>query len=448
MENVTQIWKMVLDNIRPEFQMQISYTTWIETITPVAVSENFLVLQVPFEYNRDIIKSRYYDIIKNSASFFLERPVELKIYLNSEEIPERYTSNNKFYNKPENDEKSDFKITNLNPQYVFDNFVIGKSNQYAHATSLAIAEGRGSSFNPFFLYGGVGLGKTHLMHAIGNYILKKNSSKKILYVSSEQFTNDMINAIRNDRNQEFRDKYRTVDILMVDNIQFISDKEGVQEEFFNTFNELHLNGNHIIISADRPPKDLPTFMDRLISRFTLGVVADINPPDYETRIAILRKKAFQLKLDIPSEVLEYTASKIKSNIRELEGAIKKIMIHHTLMNKEITIAVADEALKDIINEKKRKITPQLITSTVEKYFNLKENDLKSSSRSQNIAFPRQIAMYILKDITDLSLKQIGEIFGGKDHTTVMHAIKNVESKKSNDSTVEKYISDIMTDIRN
>lgn len=444
MLNVTELWKLVLENIRPEFQMQISYTTWIETIVPISIYKNILVLQVPFEYNRDIIKSRYYDIIKKSASFFLDRTVELDIYLSSEEIPDVYINSD---NKSNPDPDPGLPPT-LNPQYVFDNFVIGKSNEYAHATSLAIAEGRGASFNPFFLYGGVGLGKTHLMHSIGNYILKKNPSKKILYVSSEQFTIDMINAIRNDRNQEFRDKYRTVDILMVDDIQFISDKEGVQEEFFNTFNELHLNGKHIIISADRPPKDLPTFMDRLISRFTLGVVADINPPDYETRIAILRKKAFQLNLDISNEVISYIASKIKSNIRELEGAINKIMIHHNFMNKEITIEVADEALKDIINEKKRKITPQLIISAVEKYFNLKENDMKGSSRSQNIAFPRQIAMYVLKDLTDLSLKQIGELFGKRDHTTVMHAIRNVESKKTSDPLVEKYISEIYTDIKN
>jgi len=433
MENIVEIWKRVLVNIKPEFPQMVSFSTWIETITPVSLDERLFTIIVPYEYNRDIIQSRYYDLIKNSLSYFLGRDVELNILLESE-----YNKNKKKYNIE----------TNLNPQYLFENFILGKSNQYAHATSLAIAEGRGSTFNPLFLYGGVGLGKTHLMHAIGNYILKKNKSKRILYVSSEQFTNDMINAIKNGKNQEFRDKYRTVDILMVDDIQFISDKEGVQEEFFNTFNELHMNGKHIIITADRPPKDLPTFMDRLISRFTLGVVADINPPDYETRVAILRKKAQQLKLEIPDDVMEYIALKIKSNIRELEGAINKILIHHNYMNQEINIKVAEEALKDIINEKKKKITPQLIKSTVEKYFNLKENELNSASRSQKIAFPRQIAMYILKDVMEMPLQQIGDLFGGRDHTTVLHAIRSIESKKDSDPLVEKYISDIMMDIKN
>ena len=435
MENIIEIWKQVLEIIKPEFsQMMVSYNTWIETIIPLELSENTLKIRVPYEYNKEMINLRYTNLIKNALKFITDRDIELEIKV-ATDLTEREV------------EKIKVK-TNLNPLYTFDSFVIGKSNQLAHATSFAIAEGRAKECNPLFLYGGVGLGKTHLMHAIGNYVLKNDINKKILYVSSEQFTIDVVNSIRTDNMQAFRDKYRTVDILMVDDIQFIGDKEATQEEFFNTFNELYQNNKIIITTADRPPKDLPTFMDRLKNRLGMGAPIDINPPDFETRIAILRKKAYQLKIDIPDEVYEYIAKRIKTNIRDLEGAIKKIMIHHMLIKKEINIALAEEALKDIIDAKKKKITPELIISKVENHFNLRENDLKSSSKSQNIAFPRQIAMYILKTETDLSLKQIGTFFGGKDHTTVMHAVSKIEKTKADDSNVDKIISDIVNDIKN
>lgn len=435
MENIIEIWKQVLEIIKPEFsQMMVSYNTWIETIIPLELSENTLKIRVPYEYNKEMINLRYTNLIKNALKFITDRDIELEIKV-ATDLTEKEV------------EKIKVK-TNLNPLYTFDSFVIGKSNQLAHATSFAIAEGRAKECNPLFLYGGVGLGKTHLMHAIGNYVLKNDINKKILYVSSEQFTIDVVNSIRTDNMQAFRDKYRTVDILMVDDIQFIGDKEATQEEFFNTFNELYQNNKIIITTADRPPKDLPTFMDRLKNRLGMGAPIDINPPDFETRIAILRKKAYQLKIDIPDEVYEYIAKRIKTNIRDLEGAIKKIMIHHMLIKKEINIALAEEALKDIIDAKKKKITPELIISKVENHFNLRENDLKSSSKSQNIAFPRQIAMYILKTETDLSLKQIGTFFGGKDHTTVMHAVSKIEKNKADDSNVDKIISEIVNDIKN
>lgn len=431
MDSLVNIWKKVLEIIKPEFsQMMVSYDTWIETIIPTDIDDNKITLSVPYEYNREIITSRYTALIKNSLKFITGKDLDLNIILHGENVKKENTAS-----------------SNLNSNYVFENFVIGKSNQLAHATALAIAEGRGESYNPFFMYGGVGLGKTHLMHAIGNFVLKKDPTKKVIYVSSEQFTNDYINAIRNDKNQEFREKYRTIDFLLVDDIQFICDKEATQEEFFHTFNELYQNSKHIIISSDRKPKELPTFMERLITRFEQGPVVDINPPDYETRVAILKKKAYQLNIEIPDEVYEFIASKIKSNIRELEGAVKKILLHHMLIKKEINIELAKEALKDIINEKKKKITPALVIDTVEKFFNLKENDLKSKSRSQNIAFPRQIAMYILKEYTDLSLKQIGSYFGGLDHTTVLHGINKIKNNIENDVTVQNVINDILKDIK-
>ncbi|MBQ6894941.1 MAG: chromosomal replication initiator protein DnaA [Clostridia bacterium] len=438
MDTIVNLWKNVLELIKPEFaSSMVSYTTWIETITPVCIENNILYIEVPYEYSLEIVNSRYRDLIKNSVKFLTGEDIELIVsLLGQSPIKKTFSS------------PAPIPDSTLNKNYLFENFVIGKSNEFAHATAVAIAEGKGSAYNPFFIYGGVGLGKTHLMHAIGNYILQKDPTKKILYVSSEQFTIDMINSIRNDKNQEFRDKYRTVDMLLIDDIQFISDKEATQEEFFHTFNELYQNDKHIIITSDRPPKDLPTFMERLKTRFQQGVVVDIIPPDYETRIAILRKKAYQLSVDIPDDVYEFVASNIKSNIRELEGAIKKILLYHKLAKKEINVELAKKALEDIITEKKKKITPQLVISTVEKHFNLKENDLKSKSKSKNIAFPRQIAMYVLNEYTDLTYKQIGDAFGGLDHTTVLYGCNKIKSSIDADSAIESAVNDIIKDIKN
>ena len=436
MESIVSLWQKVLELIKPEFaSSMVSYTTWIETITPIGIDKNIFYIEVPYEYNLEIVNSRYKNLIKNALKFLSGNDYELLISIQGESKFKKRTA-------------PDPIPSTLNKKYVFDNFVIGKSNQFAHATAVAIAEGTGITFNPFFIYGGVGLGKTHLMHAIGNYVLEKDPSKKVLYVSSEQFTIDMINSIRNDKNQEFRDKYRTVDMLLIDDIQFICDKEATQEEFFNTFNELYQNDKHIIITSDRPPKDLPTFMDRLKNRFQQGAVVDIIAPDYETRIAILRKKAFQLNVDIPNDVYEFVASKIKSNIRELEGAIKKIVLYHQLAKKEINVELAKKALEDIITEKKKKITPQLVIETIEKRFNLKEGDLKSKSKSKSIAFPRQIAMYILNEYTDLTYKQIGDAFGGLDHTTVLYGCNKIKSGKAQDLATESIIEDIIKDIKN
>lgn len=435
MQNIVEIWKQVLEIIKPEFsQMKVSYDTWIETIIPLEISSETLKIQVPYSYNKEMINLRYSGLIKNAVKFITGFDVEIDIKV-ATDLSEKEVTRLK-------------SKTNLNPMYTFDSFVIGKSNELAHATCVAIAEGRAKEYNPLFLYGGVGLGKTHLMHAIGNHVFSKNPTKKILYVSSENFTNDVVNSIRTDTMQLFREKYRSVDILMVDDIQFIGNKEATQEEFFNTFNELYQNDKIIIATADRPPKDLPTFMDRLKNRLGMGGLIDINPPDYETRIAILRKKAHQLNVEVPDCVYEYIAKRIKTNIRDLEGAIKKIMIHHVLIKKEINLQLAEEALKDILDEKKKKITPELILSNVEKYFSLKENDLKSSSKSQNIAFPRQIAMYILKNETSLSLKQIGALFGGKDHTTVMYAVDKIEKACLDDASVKKIVNDLISDLKN
>ncbi len=318
--------------------------------------------------------------------------------------------------------------TMLNPKYTFDSFVIGNSNRFAHAASLAVAESPAKAYNPLFIYGGVGLGKTHLMHAIGHYILHNNPKSQVVYVSSEKFTNELINSIKDDKNVEFRNKYRNIDILLVDDIQFIAGKERTQEEFFHTFNALYEANKQIIISSDRPPKEIPTLEDRLRSRFEWGLIADIQAPDFETRMAILKKKADVEKLNIPNEVMVYIATKIKSNIRELEGALIRIVAFSSLTNKEISVDLASEALKDIISSKQtRQVTIDIIQEVVANYYNLKIEELKSARRTRNIAFPRQIAMYLSRKLTDMSLPKIGEEFGGRDHTTVIHAYEKISN---------------------
>ncbi|SUY44791.1 chromosomal replication initiator protein DnaA [Clostridium putrefaciens] len=331
----------------------------------------------------------------------------------------------------------------LNPKYTFDSFVIGNSNRFAHAASLAVAESPAKAYNPLFIYGGVGLGKTHLMHAIGHYVLKNNPNTKVVYVSSEKFTNELINSIKDDKNVEFRNKYRNVDVLLIDDIQFIAGKERTQEEFFHTFNALHEANKQIILSSDRPPKEIPTLEDRLRSRFEWGLIADIQAPDFETRIAILKKKADVENLNVPNEVLVYTATKIKSNIRELEGALIRIVAYSSLTNSEITLELATEALKDIISSKNSKnITIANIQDIVSSYYNLRIEDFKSQRRTRNVSYPRQIAMYLSRKLTDMSLPKIGEEFGGRDHTTVIHAYEKISTGLKTDESLQNVVNDL------
>ncbi|HCQ90034.1 MAG TPA: chromosomal replication initiator protein DnaA, partial [Clostridium sp.] len=313
----------------------------------------------------------------------------------------------------------------------------------AHAASLAVAESPAKAYNPLFIYGGVGLGKTHLMHAIGHYIQNVNSKSKVVYVSSEKFTNELINSIKDDKNVEFRNKYRNVDVLLIDDIQFIAGKERTQEEFFHTFNALYEADKQIILSSDRPPKEIPTLEDRLRSRFEWGLIADIQAPDFETRIAILKKKADVENLNIPNEVMVYIATQIKSNIRELEGALIRIVAYSSLTNREINVDLATEALKDIISSRNtRQITIELIQDIVSSYYNLKIEDFKSSRRTRNVAFPRQIAMYLSRKLTDTSLPKIGEEFGGRDHTTVIHAYEKISQSLKKDENLQNTVTEL------
>ncbi|RSK25435.1 chromosomal replication initiator protein DnaA, partial [Bacillus sp. HMF5848] len=337
----------------------------------------------------------------------------------------------------------------LNSKYTFDTFVIGQGNRFAHAASLAVAEAPAKAYNPLFIYGGVGLGKTHLMHAIGHYVLEHNPAAKVVYLSSEKFTNEFINSIRDNKTVDFRNKYRSVDVLLIDDIQFLAGKEQTQEEFFHTFNTLHEESKQIVISSDRPPKEIPTLEDRLRSRFEWGLITDITPPDLETRIAILRKKAKADGLDIPNEVMLYIANQIDSNIRELEGALIRVVAYSSLINKDINADLASDALKDIIpSSKPRVITIQDIQKVVSQHFNVKVEELKAKKRTRTIVEPRQVAMYLSRELTDASLPKIGEEFGGRDHTTVIHAHEKISKKLESDPNFQRTFKEIQSQLKN
>ena len=441
--DLDSIWKDVLKVLRVEIT-EVSFNTWLKSINPISMSNGRFILGVPNDFTRGILEARYKNLIKNSIE-----QVTNESYLVDLIIPgEDHNYNGKSQEEKEiKEEDTGHERSHLNPKYTFDSFVIGGSNQFAHAASLAVAEAPAQAYNPLFLYGGVGLGKTHLMHAIGHYINNQRSDAKVVYVTSEKFTNELINSIREYRNEEFRDKYRNIDVLLIDDIQFIAGKEGTQEEFFHTFNALHEANKQIIISSDRPPKEIPTLEDRLRSRFEWGLIADIQAPDFETRLAILRKKAKLEKIQVNDDIMSYIASKIKSNIRELEGSLIRVVAYSSLTNREISVELAEEALKDILsNDKPKEITVDLIKEIVSKYYNIKLEDFNSKKRTRAIAYPRQIAMYLTREFTDLSLPKIGNEFGGRDHTTVIHACdkiaKDIEENNDTKEKIDSVIKDI------
>ncbi|NLM34708.1 MAG: chromosomal replication initiator protein DnaA [Clostridiales bacterium] len=433
------LWEKTLNIIKGELT-EVSFNTWIKSAIPLSITEDTIKLGVPNDFTKEILDTRYKELLINAIKLISNKRYNIEFTIASEEAvtAEKSETENK-----KNVQATDEMIATLNPKYTFDSFVIGNSNRFAHAASLAVAESPAKAYNPLFIYGGVGLGKTHLMHAIGHFILQANPKARVVYVSSEKFTNELINSIKDDSNIEFRNKYRNVDVLLIDDIQFIAGKERTQEEFFHTFNALHEANKQIILSSDRPPKEIPTLEDRLRSRFEWGLIADIQPPDFETRIAILKKKADVEKLDIPNEVMVYIASQIKSNIRELEGALIRIVAYSSLTNREISVDLASEALKDIIsNKKNRQITIEYIQEAVAAYYNLKVDDLKSQRRTRNVAFPRQIAMYLARKLTDMSLPKIGEEFGGRDHTTVIHAYEKISESLQKDESLQSTINDL------
>ena len=446
---LNNLWEQALNIIKGEIS-EISFNTWIKSCTPISISDNILKLSVPNEFTKGILDTRYKDLLIQALKIVTSRKFKIEFYLESDLEEEKENEEKQKEEKKENTNDVDGSIVvsdemsaTLNPKYTFQSFVIGNSNRFAHAASLAVAESPAKAYNPLFIYGGVGLGKTHLMHAIGHYILQENPKAKVVYVSSEKFTNELINAIKDDKNEEFRNKYRKVDVLLIDDIQFIAGKERTQEEFFHTFNALHEENKQIILSSDRPPKEIPTLEDRLRSRFEWGLIADIQPPDFETRMAILKKKADVEGLNVPNEVMVYIATKIKSNIRELEGALIRIIAYSSLTNRDVSVDLASEALKDIIsNKESAPVTVKTIQESVANYYNLRIEDLKSQRRTRNIAYPRQIAMYLSRKLTDMSLPKIGEEFGGRDHTTVIHAYEKISENLKTDAGLQSMINDI------
>lgn len=433
---LADLWQRTLNLLKIELT-EISFNTWIETIEPISITYNTINLGVPAEFNKGILETRYSTLIKNAIKQISSKEYTINFVTPSQENAKKFST------QTESNTSEELVASVLNPKYTFDTFVIGNSNRFAHAASLAVAEAPAKAYNPLFLYGGVGLGKTHLMHAIGHFIQSQNPSSKVLYVSSEKFTNELINAIKDDKNEEFRYKYRNIDVLLIDDIQFIGGKERTQEEFFHTFNALYEANKQIILSSDKPPKEITTLEDRLRSRFEWGLIADIAPPDLETRIAILRKKAQLENLDVPNDVMVFIADKIASNIRELEGALNRVIAYSSLTEKEINEEMAAEALKDILsNHKSKPINSATIQEAVARYFDLKLDELKSKRRTRDVALPRQIAMYLCREMTDMSLPKIGDEFGGRDHTTVIHAFDKVVDEIETNPEIKRTVEEI------
>ena len=439
MPSLETIWRELQDSYRKEMN-PVSYNTWIEPAKPLSFQNKQLIIEVP-----TMIQKNYWE--KNLASKILETfymmsgEEILPIFVTPDEAESLMKGQKE--KQPEVIEENNHSKALLNNKYTFDTFVIGKGNQMAHAAALVVAEDPGSIYNPLFFYGGVGLGKTHLMHAIGHQMLLKRPHAKIKYVSSENFTNDFITSIQKNRMEEFRNEYRTVDLLLVDDIQFLVNKEGTQEEFFNTFEELYRNNKQIVLTSDRLPNEIPTLPQRLVSRFAWGLSVDITPPDLETRTAILRKKAEAENLEIPDDTLSYIAGQIDSNIRELEGALVRVQAFAAIQSVDITTSLAAEALKALKSSQHlSQVSILKIQEDVAKYYHLQIKDLKGKKRVKNSVVPRQIAMYLSRELTDNSLPKIGAEFGGKDHTTVIHAHEKIQRLMKQDLTIQNEIAEI------
>ena len=442
MENIKEQWEEIKEIIKKEYELSdVSYNTWIKPLKFHSVENNNISILIPSDQAHALsyISNKYKTYFQVSISEMFNQDYTVSFLLEKDlekEPAESEFENRSIYNI--NSAKA-----NLNPKYNFDTFVVGSNNKFAHSASLAVAESPGEVYNPLYLYGGAGLGKTHLMHSIGHFILKQNPDTKVLYVNSEEFTNEVIESIRsgNASNMtKLREKYRTIDVLLLDDVQFIIGKESTQEEFFHTFNALHTAGKQIILSSDKPPKEMETLEERFRSRFEWGLIADIQPPDYETRMAILRKNAEIYEKEISDDIIDYIATNIKSNIRELEGALKKVIAASRLNNIELTLSLAEDALKDIIYpEAPKEVTPTLIINIVADHFHITPEDITSKKRNAEFVLPRQISMYLCRTLTATSLSAIGKILGKKDHTTVIHGIDKIKEEMEHDETLRNNI---------
>ena len=447
MNIVEQNWDQILNKMKLEYcSSNISYNTWIAPLTVYEIRDNTVYILVKLRASLEHIEEKYLLPFKVCIAEVTGIEYEVAFVTDNQTTIQEKRDNTVKRNRV----NAIYEKANLNPKYTFDTFVVGSNNSFAHAASLAVAESPGEIYNPLFIYGGVGLGKTHLMHSIAHFILENDPSKKVFYVTIEAFTNELIDALKVGKNGNelamttFREKYRNNDVLLIDDIQFIIGKESTQEEFFHTFNHLHVSGKQIIISSDKPPKDIETLEARLRTRFEWGLIADISSPDYETRMAILRKKEELDGLEryhIPDEVMQYIANNIKSNIRELEGSLNKLIALSNLENKPIDIPLAAEALKDMISpDNTRVITPELIIDVVSEHFNISPAEIKGKKRNAEIVLPRQIVMYLCRTMTDTALKTIGVILGGKDHASISHGVKKIENDLKTDEALNNTVN--------
>ncbi len=454
-----------------------SFETWLKSTRPVALKNDTIIVEVPNDFTKDWLETRYKNLLMDVLEKVSSRSYSINFistpFLEQEELENNQMEENLDKNfisetrrkstqtnwmgsssaasssevhtqarssvetasPPQNSQS----LLSLNPKYTFDSFVVGSCNRLAHAASLAVSEAPSKAYNPLFVYGGVGLGKTHLMHAIGHFVKKSHLENRVFYLSTEKFTNEFINAIRDNKTVDFRNKYRNIDVLLIDDIQFLAGKEQTQEEFFHTFNALHDHNKQIVISSDRPPKDIPTLEDRLRSRFEWGLITDIHSPDLETRIAILKKKAHLEGVTLPEEVFNFIANQIETNIRELEGALIRVMAFSSLNNASIDLSIAQEALKHILSEKKKTVTVDKIIDSTAQYFGITSNEIQAKKRSKNVAFPRQLAMFLSRELTEHSLPKIGEEFGGKDHSTVIHAHKKISQEINRNQEIKQIV---------
>ena len=444
----TNIWDAVLSRIETKINRH-SFYTWFKPTSYVSEADGLLRVRVPNPLFRDWL-TKHYAAVLAEALDEVQRPDTQVEFVTGEPPPQQPPPPpaSAPTDMPAEDEpEPETRALGLGSRYTFDNFIVGPSNQFAHAACRAVAEAPSRSYNPLFIYGGVGLGKTHLMHAIGHYVMTHLNQLKLTYISSERFMNEMINAVRYDRVLDFRERYRSVDVLLVDDVQFLAGKEGTQTEFFHTFNALYDAQKQIVISSDCPPHEIPSLEERLRSRFEWGLIADIQPPDLETKVAILRKKAEVEGIPLPDNVAIYIAGKIKSNIRELEGSLIRLIAYASLTGREISLPLAQEVLRNVLQNDDRAVTIEIIQKFVSEYYQLKLSDLKSRNNSKSVAMPRQIAMYLCKQLTSASLPEIGKSFGGKHHSTVIHSIRKVEDMRRGDGDFNNLINSFMESFR-
>ena len=449
MNEIKDRWNEIKEIIRDEYDLTaISFNNWVEPLQFYKVENDIVTILIPSAQARLLkyIQKNYYFCFKATISELMNYEYDVVFIAEDDVIAEQKGDTIKSRQSKKNKNNTINETANLNNKYKFDTFVVGSNNKFAHSAALAVAESPGEAYNPLYLYGGAGLGKTHLMHSIGHFVLEQNQNKKVLYVTSEQFTNEVIESIRGGNAAamtKLRDKYRTVDVLLIDDVQFIIGKESTQEEFFHTFNVLQSAGKQIIISSDKPPKEMETLEERFRSRFEWGLIADIQPPDYETRMAILRKNAEMYDKEIDDEIIQYIATNIKSNIRELEGALNKVMASARLNKQELNLALAEDALKDVIYpDQAREISPLLIINVVAEHFNISKEDITSKKRNSEYVLPRQIIMYLCRHLTETSLQTIASLLGKKDHTTVIHGVEKIEDKLKTDEDLFNKIETI------